>query len=165
MANYQYNPNANLYEGYSMNPDQFAEAQYLYPNQYPKSYGMMSPAPAQESFANYGAQMGQHYEDGLAAAQEAVPSEGQMPDFGSQAYQQMMGHAAPANASQTLPKFNPASGADWARGLGLFAKGAILGAPKQAGPAPANPQSNSGKDVSKESTYNQGDYWGWLFNS
>ena len=162
MANYQYDPRQNIYEGYSMNPDQFAEAQYLYPEQYPQSRNNgLTP-----TFGNYDQlQMGQHYQDGLAAAQESVPSEGQMPDFGSQAYQQMMNHAAPANASQTLPKFNPASGADWARGLGLFAKGALLGAPKQAGPAPANPQSNSGKDVSKESTYNQGDYWGWLFNS
>lgn len=107
--------------------------------------------------------MGPHYEQGLEDAANASQGSG-MPEFGSQAYQQMMGHDQMAN-SQTLPTFNPTSGADWMRGLGLFAKGAILGAPKEAGPSPANPQSQSGKNVSKESTFNQGDHWGWLFNS
>ena len=120
----------------------------------------MNPAP---SFGDYGMQMGPAYEAGLEDAANATQSSG-MPEFGSMQYQQMMGHAPNTN-SQTLPKFDPTSGADWMRGLGLFAKGAILGAPKEAGPAPANTQSQSGKNVSKDSTYNQGDYWGWLFNS
>jgi hypothetical protein len=165
-----------------LTPDQIAEFNYLYggvnhpapESMYNADYGdaqyremtgqNMIPDETAPAFGNYGLQMGPHYEAGLEAAQTATAGEGQMPAFGSAEYQQMMGHA-PNSGSQTLPKFNPASGADWMRGLGLFAKGAILGAPKQAGPAPANPQSNSGKNVSKESTYNQGDYWGWLFNS
>lgn len=124
----------------------------------------MLPQEPASSFGDYGLQMGPHYEAGLEAAQNATAGEGQMPAFGSLEYQQMMGHSPMSNA-KTLPKFDPTSGADWMRGIGLFAKGAILGAPKQAGPAPANPQSQGGGNVSKESTYNQGDYWGWLFNS
>jgi hypothetical protein len=124
---------------------------------------MIPEQPVAQSFGNYGMQMGPAYEAGLESAANATQSSG-MPEFGSLEYQNMMGHS-PMNNSKTLPKFDPSSGADWMRGIGLFAKGAILGAPKQAGPAPTNPQSQGGGNVSKESTYNQGDYWGWLFNS
>lgn len=164
-----------------MTPDQIAEYEYLYNGVghpapeaiYPADAGDamyrqmtgqdMIPDETAPSFGNYGMQMGPAYEQGLEDAANATQGSG-MPEFGSMEYQKMMGHA-PNTDSKTLPKFNPASGADWMRGLGLFAKGAILGAPKQAGPAPTNPQSQGGGNVSKESTYNQGDYWGWLFNS
>lgn len=170
---------ANFFDMSGLTPEQRAEYEYLGYKHMPTMsadegdarYREMTgqnmipqeTAPA-SSFGDYGMQMGPAYEAGLEAAQNATAGEGQMPAFGSLEYQKMMGHDQMAN-SQTLPKFNPASGADWMRGIGLFAKGAIMGAPKQAGPSPANPQSQSGKNVSKESTYNQGDYWGWLFNS
>jgi hypothetical protein len=60
--------------------------------------------------------------------------------------------------SNTLPTFDPSNGHHWLRGLGLFAKGAFMGAPKQAGPAPTN-QSSDGKPI------DQKDYWRWLFKS
>jgi hypothetical protein len=99
-----------------------------------------APAP---SFGNYDMQMGAEYE-------KQIYGEGQTQFAGP-------------NKNKMLPKFDPSSGADWMRGLGLFAKGAIFGKPETAGPAPTT--SQSGKDVSKESTFDQKDYWGWLFNS
>lgn len=65
------------------------------------------------------------------------------------------GNDAPTN---NLPTFDPTNGQHWMRGLGLFAKGAFMGAPKQAGPAPTN-QSSDGKPI------DQKDYWRWLFKS
>ncbi len=94
----------------------------------------------------------------------SYPSDMQMgPAYENEVYGKGQTEFAGPNKNKMLPKFDPYSGADWMRGLGLFAKGAIMGKPEKAGPAPTT--SESGKDVSKESTFDQKDYWGWLFNS
>jgi hypothetical protein len=127
-----------------------------------------NPFPTPPSFGNYewsdSMQMGPMYDPNDARADYEPSPSYEMPEFGSDAYQQQMGHAMPVtDKSKQLPKFDPYSGADWLRGVGLFAKGALFGAPKEAGPADST--SKSGKNVSKESTFDQKDYWGWLFNS
>lgn len=121
--------------------------------------------PPRDDMGYYNIQMGPSY-DPNDLAQPFMPQDSyEMPEFGSEAYQKQMGHIAPAgpDSSKQLPKFDPYSGADWLRGVGLFAKGAIFGPPKEVGPA--DNTSKSGKNVSKESTFDQKDYWGWLFNS
>jgi hypothetical protein len=114
---------------------------------------------------NSDVQMGPAYEASLGGDPYGIPSVyTSMPDLGTPEYEKMMyGNKDGVNPNTQLPKFDPYSGADWARGLGLFAKGALFGAPKEAGPA--NTTSKSGNNVSKESTFDQKDYWGWLFNS
>lgn len=86
----------------------------------------------------------------------------EMPEMGTPAYDEWissMGGSGSAPAGSKGMEFDPTNYAHWLRGLGLFAKGALFGAPKQAGPTPEAEKST----VTQENTFDQKNYWDWLF--
>jgi hypothetical protein len=86
----------------------------------------------------------------------------EMPEMGTPAYDEWissMGGSGSAPAGSKGMEFDPTNYAHWLRGMGLFAKGALFGAPKQAGPTPEVGKST----VTQENTFDQKNYWDWLF--
>ncbi len=88
----------------------------------------------------------------------------EMPEMGTPAYDEWIASmggsgTSPAGTGATAMQFDPTNYAHWLRGLGLFAKGALFGAPKHAGPKPEAEKPT----VTQENTFDQGKYWDWMF--